>query len=161
MAQATVDNDTRRRDFLLLTAAACTAAMAARPALASPPGDSALLVLEEQIFEQHNAATALDGLGLRAIAPSLTAAASRAVRVMKAAKINYGGDKHPCVIRDLAPAALEFSYLIRIPDEFTLIMPEDRLKLSCGVVWRSQYRVGVRRCRSWDSYPAIGSSFSR
>ena len=60
MAQATVDNDTRRRDFLLLTAAACIAAMAARPALARPPGDSALLVLEEQIFEQHNAATALD-----------------------------------------------------------------------------------------------------
>ena len=50
MAQATVDNDTRRRDFLLLTAAACTAAMAARPALASPPGDSALLVLEEADF---------------------------------------------------------------------------------------------------------------
>jgi hypothetical protein len=67
------------------------------------------------------------------------------VRVMKAAKINYGGDKHPCVIRDISStgAALEFSDLIRIPDEFTLIMPEDRLKLSCRVVWRSQYRVGV------------------
>ena len=67
------------------------------------------------------------------------------VRVMKAAKINYGGDKHPCVIRDTSStgAALEFSDLIRIPDEFTLIMPEDRLKLSCRVVWRSQYRVGV------------------
>jgi len=64
---------------------------------------------------------------------------------MKAAKINYGGDKHPCVIRDISStgAALEFSDLIRIPDEFTLIMPEDRLKLSCRVVWRSQYRVGV------------------
>jgi hypothetical protein len=67
------------------------------------------------------------------------------VRVMKAAKINYGGDKHPCVIRDISStgAALEFSDLIRIPDEFTLVMPEDRLKLSCRVVWRSQYRVGV------------------
>ena len=65
---------------------------------------------------------------------------------MKAAKIDYGGDKHPCVIRDISStgAALEFSYLIRIPDEFTLIMPEDRLTLSCRVVWRSQYRVGVR-----------------
>ena len=67
------------------------------------------------------------------------------VRVMKAAKINYGGDKHPCVIRDISStgAALEFSDLIRIPDEFTLLMPEERLNLSCRVVWRSQYRVGV------------------
>ena len=64
---------------------------------------------------------------------------------MKAAKINYGGDKHPCVIRDISStgAALEFSDLIRIPDEFTLMMPEERLNLSCRVVWRSQYRVGV------------------
>ena len=67
------------------------------------------------------------------------------VRVMKAAKINYGGDKHPCVIRDISStgAALEFSDLIRIPDEFTLLMPEERLNPSCRVVWRSQYRVGV------------------
>jgi len=64
---------------------------------------------------------------------------------MKAAKINYGGDKHPCVIRDISStgAALEFSDLVRIPDEFTLMMPEERLNLSCRVVWRSQYRVGV------------------
>ena len=53
MAQAKVDTNTRRRDFLALTAAACTAVMAARPALASPPDDSALLALEEQFFEQH------------------------------------------------------------------------------------------------------------
>ena len=58
MAQATVDNNTRRRDFLALTAAVATAAMAARPALASPPDDSALLALEEQIFEQYELATA-------------------------------------------------------------------------------------------------------
>jgi hypothetical protein len=64
---------------------------------------------------------------------------------MKAAKINYGGDKHSCVIRDISStgAALEFSDLVRIPDEFTLMMPEERLNLSCRVVWRSQYRVGV------------------
>ena len=60
MAQATVDNSTRRRDFLALTAAVATAVMAARPALASPPDDSALLALEEQIFEQYWAATAYD-----------------------------------------------------------------------------------------------------
>jgi hypothetical protein len=68
------------------------------------------------------------------------------IRVMKAAKIDYGGDKYPCVVRDISNtgAALEFSDLIRIPNEFTLIMPDDRLKLSCRVVWRRGYRVGVR-----------------
>ena len=59
MIQANVDTNTRRRDFLALTAAACTAVMAARPAHASPTAqdyavdDSALLKLEEQIFEQQ------------------------------------------------------------------------------------------------------------
>ena len=66
------------------------------------------------------------------------------VRVMKAAKINYGGDKRPCIVRDISSsgAALEFSDLIRIPDEFTLILTEDRLKLPCRAE-RTQYRVGV------------------
>jgi hypothetical protein len=52
-ATTTIAHDKRRRDFLALTAAACTAVMAARPALASLPDDSALLALEEQIFEQY------------------------------------------------------------------------------------------------------------
>lgn len=67
------------------------------------------------------------------------------VRIMKAAKINYGGDKYPCIIRDISStgAALEFSDLIRIPDSFTLIIPDDGLKLPCHVVWRREYRVGV------------------
>jgi len=60
MAQATVDTNTRRRDFLALAAAVATAAMAARPALASAPDDRVLLALEEQIFEQYGAATAYD-----------------------------------------------------------------------------------------------------
>ena len=39
------------------------------------------------------------------------------VRVMKAAKIDYGGDKYPCLVRDISStgAALELSDLIRIP----------------------------------------------
>jgi PilZ domain len=67
------------------------------------------------------------------------------VRVMKAAKIDYGGDKYPCTVRDISTtgAALEFSEVIRLPDKFTLIMPDDRLKLPCNVVWRRGYRVGV------------------
>ncbi|MCA6112583.1 PilZ domain-containing protein [Bradyrhizobium cenepequi] len=67
------------------------------------------------------------------------------VRVMKAAKIDYGGDNYPCIIRDISTtgAALEFPILMRIPDRFTLIIPEDRLSLLCHVVWRKEYRVGV------------------
>ena len=67
------------------------------------------------------------------------------VRVMKAAKIDCGGDKYPCTVRDISTTrvALDFPDLVRIPDQFTLIMPEDGLKLPCHVVWRREYRVGV------------------
>jgi hypothetical protein len=66
-------------------------------------------------------------------------------RVMKPAKIEYGGIKTPCTIRDLSVtgAALEVSELGKIPATFNLIMPEDRLKLACRVVWRRDYRLGV------------------
>jgi hypothetical protein len=64
---------------------------------------------------------------------------------MKPAKIEYGGIKTPCTIRDLSVtgAALEVSELGKIPATFNLIMPEDRLKLACRVVWRRDYRLGV------------------
>ena len=67
------------------------------------------------------------------------------VRIMKAAKIEYGGDKYACTVRDISAtgAALDFPDLIRIPDEFTLILPEEGLKLLCHVVWRREYRIGV------------------
>lgn len=68
------------------------------------------------------------------------------VRVMKAAKIEYGGIKTPCVVRDLSitGAALEISELSGIiPANFNLIMPEDGLKLPCHVVWRSGFKIGV------------------
>jgi hypothetical protein len=66
-------------------------------------------------------------------------------RVMKPAKIEYGGIKTPCTIRDLSVtgAALEVSELGKIPATFNLIMPEDRLKLACRVVWRRDYRLGA------------------
>jgi hypothetical protein len=67
-------------------------------------------------------------------------------RVMKTAKIEYGGVKTPCVIRDLSVtgAALEISELSgRIPAIFNLIMPDDGLKLPCHVVWRSEFKIGV------------------
>jgi hypothetical protein len=67
-------------------------------------------------------------------------------RVMKAAKIEYGGAKAPCMIRDLSVtgAALEISELSgKIPEMFNLIMPEDGLNLPCHVVWRRGFKIGV------------------
>ena len=67
-------------------------------------------------------------------------------RVSKPAQIEYGGDKIPCIIRDLSEtgAAIELSDLsARIPETFTLIVPEDKLKLRCRVVWRKGYRMGI------------------
>ena len=67
-------------------------------------------------------------------------------RVMKSAKIEYGGDEIPCTIRDLSTtgAALEFSNLAQIVSaSFTLILPDDGLKLRCRLVWRRAFRIGV------------------
>ena len=70
-------------------------------------------------------------------------------RVTKQAKINYGGDKYPCIVRDISStgAALEFSDLttqtILKTRTFTLEITEDRLKLPCRIVWQRGYRMGV------------------
>jgi hypothetical protein len=67
-------------------------------------------------------------------------------RVSKPARIDYGGDKTPCTIRDLSVtgAALELSDpSATIPSAFTLIVPEDKLKLPCRVVWRRGFKMGV------------------
>jgi hypothetical protein len=59
MAQANSHHNTRR-GFVTLAAAAATAVLAQpKPAFAAPD-DSALVKLEEQIFEQYEGATALD-----------------------------------------------------------------------------------------------------
>jgi hypothetical protein len=67
-------------------------------------------------------------------------------RVMKPAKIEYGGNKTPCVIRDLSTtgAALELSDRSgSVPPAFTLVMDDDGLKLPCHVVWRREFRIGI------------------
>jgi hypothetical protein len=68
------------------------------------------------------------------------------VRVSKAATIEFlGGGPSSCVVRNLSVtgAAIELSDLSGIPDSFLLVMPDDGLRLSCHVVWRTDYRVGV------------------
>jgi hypothetical protein len=69
-------------------------------------------------------------------------------RVSKQAKVNYGGDKYACTVRDISTtgAALElpdFISHVRKAKTFTLEIPEDRLMLPCRVVWQSGYRIGV------------------
>jgi hypothetical protein len=66
-------------------------------------------------------------------------------RVMKPAKIEYGGNKIACTIRDLSTtgAALEVFDRSKIPETFTLVVPEDGLKLPCHVVWRRDFRLGI------------------
>ena len=66
----------------------------------------------------------------------------------KRAIAEYGGDKYPCIIRDLSStgAAIEFPDPIKfipIARGFNLIMPEDGLKLPCRIVWKRDYRMGV------------------
>lgn len=67
-------------------------------------------------------------------------------RVAKPAQIDHGGDKTACIIRDLSEtgAAIEVTNFVGpVPATFTLIIPEDKLKLPCRVVWRSAFKLGV------------------
>jgi hypothetical protein len=66
-------------------------------------------------------------------------------RVQKAATIEFGGVAIDCTIRNLSTtgALLELSSAVRIPQEFTLVVPGDALRLPCATVWRTEYRMGV------------------
>jgi len=66
-------------------------------------------------------------------------------RVSKAAKIEFLDNTISCVVRDLSltGAAIEASVRFGIPERFTLIMPDDGLRLACRVAWRREYRMGV------------------
>ena len=66
-------------------------------------------------------------------------------RVSKAAKIEFHDNTISCVVRDLSltGAAIEASVRSGIPERFTLIMPDDGLRLACRVAWRREYRMGV------------------
>jgi hypothetical protein len=66
-------------------------------------------------------------------------------QVAKAATIYFGTGSIDCTICNLSSseAALKASNQIEIPVKFTLAVPTDGLHLSCNVVWRKQYRIGV------------------
>jgi len=64
---------------------------------------------------------------------------------MKPARIEHGGEKVMCTLRDLSltGASLEVNDPAGIPANFTLIVPEDSLKVSCRIVRRTNFRIGV------------------
>ena len=66
-------------------------------------------------------------------------------RVTKPAQIEHGGHKITCMLRDLSitGAALEVVDPAIIPANFTLVLPEDGLKLPCRVIRRTDFRIGV------------------
>jgi hypothetical protein len=66
-------------------------------------------------------------------------------RVTKPAQIEHGGYKITCTLRDLSTtgAALEVPDPAMVPAQFTLVLPEDGLKLRCRVVRRTGVRIGV------------------
>ena len=66
-------------------------------------------------------------------------------RAIKPAYIEHGGDEITCTVRDLSitGAALEVSDSTGIPAKFTLVVPEDGLRLACRVVRRTDFRIVV------------------
>jgi hypothetical protein len=71
--------------------------------------------------------------------------AAQRFRVTKAARIEDGGFKIDCRLYDLSTtgAAIEVENAAIIPENFTLVVPEDGLTLPCRVVRRSTFRIGV------------------
>jgi PilZ domain len=66
-------------------------------------------------------------------------------RVTKPAWIEHGREKVTCTLRDLSltGASLEVTDPAGIPSHFTLVVPEDGLKLSCRIVRRTDFRIGI------------------
>ncbi len=50
-----------------------------------------------------------------------------------------------CRVRNMSPvgACLEVASQIGIPDEFVLIVSQDKVNRPCRVIWRSDMRMGV------------------
>jgi hypothetical protein len=66
-------------------------------------------------------------------------------RVTKPALIEHGGYKIKCAVRDLSVtgASIEIFEATVVPEKFTLILVEDKLKLPCRIVRRTEFRIGV------------------
>ena len=67
-------------------------------------------------------------------------------RVQKPAWMEHGGEKIPCTVRDLSltGASLELFDPKSAPAKFTLVIPEDNLALTCQVIRRTEFRIGIK-----------------
>lgn len=67
-------------------------------------------------------------------------------RTLKAGNITFNRAAGiDCRVRNLSPAGacLEVVSQVGIPDDFTLVIETDHLKLPCHVIWRTATRMGV------------------
>lgn len=71
---------------------------------------------------------------------------SRRAKVLKSARISFGGGAISCAVCNLseAGALLDVESPLGIPAQFTLVIPCDDLSRPCRVIWRSGNRLGVR-----------------
>ncbi len=67
-------------------------------------------------------------------------------RVLKAAKIEFGGIELDCTVRNISEtgAAIEVASPLKCPIAFVLAIPSDGSVRHCHVVWRRGQRLGVR-----------------
>jgi hypothetical protein len=66
-------------------------------------------------------------------------------RVLKAGTIEFGGGAIDCTVRNVSKlgAALDVTSPIGIPDQFTLAIPSEGVRLPCRIKWRKERRIGV------------------
>ena len=67
-------------------------------------------------------------------------------RVLKMAKIEFGGIEIDCLVRNLSAtgAAIEVTSPLQCPIAFVLAIPSDGSVRHCHVVWRKGKRIGVK-----------------
>ena len=67
-------------------------------------------------------------------------------RVQEACLDRARRDKITCTVRDLSitGASLEVSDPKSVPQKFTLVIPEDGLRIACQVVRRTEFRMGIK-----------------
>jgi hypothetical protein len=65
-------------------------------------------------------------------------------RVLKAGTIEFGGGGIDCTVRNVSEtgAALEVITPVGIPEQFTLVVPNE-IRRPCRIVWRKEKRIGV------------------
>lgn len=71
---------------------------------------------------------------------------SRRTRVLKEAKLAFGGGAISCTVRNISEsgAQLAVESPLGIPAEVTLVISAEGFSRRCRVIWRTSTRIGVR-----------------